>query len=149
MATAISPTNIPATPTGCGWNICWCCYLWVLFLPFDLPYATLFLRSSTVKKMTELKSRGVKMLPSKDNQHKISVCECQPQILHGPANKYLEKCNMQWVDKGKLKNQYFPVRIPLLLEDVRTSAQMSCDRNANTCRLSYIRKQILPSAAHN
>uniref|UniRef100_A0A3B4AL78 Uncharacterized protein n=1 Tax=Periophthalmus magnuspinnatus TaxID=409849 RepID=A0A3B4AL78_9GOBI len=26
-----------------------------------------------VKKMTELKSRGVKMLPSKDNQHKISV----------------------------------------------------------------------------
>lgn len=94
MATAISPTNIPATPTGCGWNICGCCYLWVLLLPFDLSYTTLFLRSSTVKKMTELKSRGVKMLPSKDNQHKISVCKCQPQILHSPANKYLEKCNM-------------------------------------------------------
>ncbi|MEQ2185940.1 CUB and sushi domain-containing protein 2, partial [Xenoophorus captivus] len=28
-----------------------------------------------VKKMTELKSRGVKMLPSKDNHHKISVCK--------------------------------------------------------------------------
>lgn len=99
--------------------------------------------------MTELKSRGVKMLPSKDNQHKISVCKCQPQILHSPASKYLEKCNMLWVDKGELKNQYFPVGIALLLEDVRTSAQMSCDRNANTCRLSYITKRILPSAAHN
>lgn len=29
-----------------------------------------------VKKMTELKSRGVKMLPSKDNHSKISVCRC-------------------------------------------------------------------------
>lgn len=28
-----------------------------------------------VKKMSELKSRGVKMLPSKDNHQKISVCE--------------------------------------------------------------------------
>ena len=35
---------------------------------------------SAVKKMTELKSRGVKMLPSKDNHHKISVCKSDTLI---------------------------------------------------------------------
>lgn len=44
--------------------------------------------SPTVKKMTELKSRGVKMLPSKDNQHKISVCKSLiPAAFHIPAGK--------------------------------------------------------------
>lgn len=42
---------------------------------------SLFYVFSTVKKMTELKSRGVKMLPSKDNHHKISVCKLQPLIF--------------------------------------------------------------------
>lgn len=54
-------------------------YMWVFLLNFDLWYKTLSLHSSTVKKMTELKSRGVKMLPSKDNQHKISVRKYQPK----------------------------------------------------------------------
>lgn len=53
--------------------------MWVFLLNFDLWYKTLSLHSSTVKKMTELKSRGVKMLPSKDNQHKISVRKYQPK----------------------------------------------------------------------
>lgn len=78
-------------------------HMWVLFVYFGLSYKALSLHSSTVKKMTELKSRGVKMLPSKDNQHKISVCKCQPQILHNPANKCLEKYNMVWVDKWELR----------------------------------------------
>lgn len=44
--------------------------------------------SPTVKKMTELKSRGVKMLPSKDNQHKISVCKSLiPAAFHIPSEK--------------------------------------------------------------
>lgn len=43
---------------------------------------SLFYVFSTVKKMTELKSRGVKMLPSKDNHHKISVCKLQPLIFY-------------------------------------------------------------------
>lgn len=49
--------------------------------------------------MTELKSRGVKMLPSKDNQHKISVRKYQPPILNGPANECSKECNMLCVDK--------------------------------------------------
>lgn len=48
----------------------------IIALP-DVLKSLSALLSSTVKKMTELKSRGVKMLPSKDNHHKISVCKLQ------------------------------------------------------------------------
>lgn len=34
--------------------------------------------SSPVKKQIELKSRGVKLMPSKDNNQKTSVCKCWP-----------------------------------------------------------------------
>lgn len=36
------------------------------------------LTSSLVKKQMELKSRGVKLMPSKDNSQKTSVCKCPP-----------------------------------------------------------------------
>lgn len=34
--------------------------------------------SFLVKKQIELKSRGVKLMPSKDNSQKTSVCKCPP-----------------------------------------------------------------------
>lgn len=58
--------------------------------------------------MTELKSRGVKMLPSKDNQHKISVRKYQPGILHSPANEGSKNRHVLWVDKGVARiNMFF------------------------------------------
>lgn len=70
--------------------------------------------------MTELKSRGVKMLPSKDNQHKISVRKYHPRILHSPANEGSKKCNMLWADKGAPNISIFSLRKILLFEDVCT-----------------------------
>lgn len=57
------------------------CIVWVSLSHLPSSYSFFALISSTVKKMTELKSRGVKMLPSKDNHHKISVCKSQPLII--------------------------------------------------------------------
>lgn len=55
-----------------------------------------------VKKMTELKSRGVKMLPSKDNQHKISVLS-QMGVAQG-----LNMCPDPGIpDRGKRKGSDF------------------------------------------
>lgn len=40
-----------------------------------MDYNVRYFLSPTVKKAIELKSRGVKMLPSKDTNHKNAVCK--------------------------------------------------------------------------
>lgn len=40
-----------------------------------MDYNVHYFLSPTVKKAIELKSRGVKMLPSKDTNHKNAVCK--------------------------------------------------------------------------
>lgn len=116
------------------------CCMWLLLLNLDLWYKTLFLHSSTVKKMTELKSRGVKMLPSKDNQHKISVRKYQPRILHSPAAKSAICCELI---KGHPRSIFYLGKIFFIWRCVYKDTQMSCDKNANDCRQSYIRKLTL------
>lgn len=43
--------------------------------------------SSLVKKQIELKSRGVKLMPSKDNNQKTSVCKCPLARPRVPVHK--------------------------------------------------------------
>lgn len=88
--------------------------------------------------MTELKSRGVKMLPSKDNQHKISVCKYQPRILHSPANEGSKNRHVLR-DKGvpRINMLFFSQENAFFWRGVQNDAQTSCDKNANDCRQSY------------
>lgn len=53
----------------------------------DHPSNRLFLLSFLVKKQIELKSRGVKLMPSKDNNQKTSVCKCRLARPRVPAHR--------------------------------------------------------------
>lgn len=77
-----------ATAGMCGWHfITSCCLTYLNVSPLFL---------SAVKKMSELKSRGVKMLPSKDNHQKISVCEFQILIISSLLEFKLDKKVSVW-----------------------------------------------------
>lgn len=51
------------------------CLLYVISTRFNNELSYFCLLVFSVKKAIELKSRGVKMLPSKDSNHKNSVCK--------------------------------------------------------------------------
>jgi len=83
----------------------------------DIYFYTLHLYPlSTVKKAIELKSRGVKMLPSKDTSHKNTVCKCTSSQLNLEPHKldlisqvifiYIELFTIQIVSKQLYRDNW-------------------------------------------
>lgn len=91
--------------------------------------------SSLVKKQIELKSRGVKLMPSKDNNQKTSVCKCLPAhtgplLVHGQTRSRL------------------PTGSQMMLERVPSTQASAheCSAAANSPRSALCLLLLLPSS---